>query len=527
MKGKGMPTLPNLPVGKSSFESIRTQNELYVDKTRDLHRMIGSGDYYFLSRPRRFGKSLTVSTLKCLFQGKKELFDGLWISEHGDWEWKEHPVALIDFNELDHETPEKLRQSLGNNLAAIARQYGVRLEDRFLQGQFVELILGLFRQTQTTVVVLVDEYDKPIISHLGKGPEGLEIAKKNREVMKYFFGVLKGLNVAPCLRFVFLTGVSKFSRVSIFSELNNLNDITMHRRYAAMLGYTQSELETRFAGHIREFAESRGWTPEAVIEELKNYYNGYRFSEADVKVYNPFSVLKALEEQAFKSYWFETGTPTFLVDLIRENHWHPPKIEEMIATPTVFSTYDLDDLKPEALLFQTGYVTIKSVHPGYVAFDYPNREVKIAFLETLFHSYTKNLAERSRFIRIAEHLLKEDVEAFIETVSAIFSAIPYELESKRDEAYFHTLFYLMVSASGVNARSEVMSSEGRIDLVMEFSDKVYIIEFKCNQSAKTALKQIRDKRYADMFKQTGKKIILIGIDFDSEKRNVAEWGWET
>ncbi len=522
-----MPTLSNLPVGKSSFESIRTQNELYVDKTHDLYRMIASGDYYFLSRPRRFGKSLTISTLKCLFQGKKELFDGLWISEHGDWEWKEHPVVLIDFNSIPHQDPDIMRDALTLTIKQAAQRHGISIETRYAEIQFQELILALESQFGAGVVVLVDEYDKPIISHLGKGPEALEIAKQNREVMKYFFGVLKGVNVAPCLRFVFLTGVSKFSRVSIFSELNNLNDITMHRRYAAMLGYTQSELETRFAGHIREFADARGWTPDAVIEELKNHYNGYRFSEADVKVYNPFSVLKALEEQAFKSYWFETGTPTFLVDLIRENRWHPPKIEEMIATPTVFSSYDLDDLKPEALLFQTGYVTIKSVHPGYVAFDYPNREVKIAFLETLFHSYTKNLTERSRFIRIAEHLLKEDLAAFIETVSAIFSAIPYELESKRDEAYFHTLFYLMVSASGVNACSQVMSSDGRIDLTMEFADKVFIIEFKCNQSAKAALKQIHDKRYAEMFRQTGKKIILIGINFDSEKRNIAEWGWET
>ena len=522
-----MPKLLNLPVGKSSFDSIRAKNELYVDKTRDLYQMAASGDYYFLSRPRRFGKSLTVSTLKCLFQGKKELFDGLWISEHGNWEWKEHPVVVIDFNSVPHQDPDIMRDALTLTIKQAAERHGISIETRYVETQFQELILALESKFDAGVVVLVDEYDKPIISHLGKGPEALEIAKKNREIMKSFFGVLKGANVTPCLRFVFFTGVSKFSRVSIFSELNNLEDLTMVEDYAAMLGYSQEELEQYFGGYISAMAEKLGVSETDMTRRLAEHYNGYRFSRKEVRVYNPFSVMSALKHKALDHYWFETGTPTFLVDLIRENNWHPPRIEEMIATPTLFSTYDLDDLKPEALLFQTGYVTIKSVQTGYFTFDYPNREVKIAFLETLFHSYAKNLTERSRFIRIAEHLLKEDLDAFIETVSAIFSSIPYELETKRDEAYFHTLFYLMVSASGVNARSQVMSCDGRIDLVMEFSDTVYIIEFKCNQSAAAAIKQIHDKGYADMFRQTGKKIILVGINFDSAQRNVAEWERET
>jgi hypothetical protein len=522
-----MQPLPELPIGDSSFESIRRTRRLYVDKTRDFYEMATGGKFYFLSRPRRFGKSLTVSTLKCLFQGKKELFDGLWISEHGDWDWMEHPVVLIDFNSLPHQDPDIMREALTLTMKQAAKRHGISIETPFVETQFQELILALESKFGAGVVVLVDEYDKPIISHLGKGPEAMEIAKKNREMMKSFFGVLKGGDVMPCLRFVFLTGVSKFSRVSIFSELNNLDDITMVEDRAAMLGYSQKELEHYFGGYISEMAEKQGVSETDMIRRLAEHYNGYRFSRKEVWVYNPFSVMSALKNKALDHYWFETGTPTFLVDLIRENNWHPPKIEEMIATPTLFSTYDLDDLKPEALLFQTGYVTIKSVQTGYYTFDYPNREVKIAFLETLFHSYARNLSERSRFIRIAEHLLKEDLDAFIETVSAIFSSIPYELETKRDEAYFHTLFYLMVSASGVNARSQVMSCDGRIDLVMEFSDKVYIIEFKCNQSAEAAIKQIHDKEYADMFRQSGKKIVLVGINFDSAQRNVADWEWKT
>ncbi|MDM8551790.1 ATP-binding protein [Desulfobacterales bacterium HSG2] len=518
-----MKKLPNLPIGDSSFESIREGRQLYVDKTRHIFQMADQGKYYFISRPRRFGKSLTVSTLKCLFQGKKELFKGLWIAENAHLEWKEHPVVIIDFSELAHDTPENLKQSLESNLAKTAARYGVSINDPLLPGRFAELITELFRKAGTPVAVLVDEYDKPIISHLGKDEEAIKIAKQNREIMKYFFGVLKGTNVSPCLGFVFFTGVSKFSRVSIFSELNNLNDITMNRHYADMLGYTQKEIEICFAAYIKEFAREIGESPDQVKEMLRKQYDGYRFSEKDIRVYNPFSVLRSLNEKGFKNYWFETGTPTFLVNLLKETNWYLPEIEGMTATETVFSTYELENLKPEALLFQTGYSTIREVRGRLFVFDYPNQEVKTAFLETLFHAYTEGLRNRSRFVLLAEYLQKEDTDAFMETMTAVFASIPYALESKRDEAYFHTIFYLMVSASGINARSEVLTCKGRIDLVTEFPDKVFIIEFKCNQSAEVAIQQIRDKGYADPYKQSGKKIILMGINFDSEKRNVSEW----
>ncbi len=523
-----METLSNLPIGKSSFETIRTSKDLYVDKTHHIFQMVDSGDYYFLSRPRRFGKSLTVSTLKCLFQGKKELFDGLWISERGDWEWKAHPVVAIDFNSVPHQRPDIMRESLALTLKRTAERHEVSIETHFIGTQFQELILALESKFGVGVVVLVDEYDKPIISHLGKGRDALEIAKKNRDVMEHFFGVLKGLNVAPCLRFVFFTCVYKFSRASIYSGLNNLEDITMHHRHADMLGYTQSELETDFAGHIRAFAEERGCSEAEIIDGLKDYYNGYRFSEKDTKVYNPFSVLKALDERAFKNYWFETGTPTFLVNLLKERHFPPPMIENLQTDETMFSTYEIENLKPEAILFQTGYVTIKDVdHDEEIyCFDYPNREVKKSFLKHLLASYVEPQEAYSQVLTLASRLQKERLEEFFEAMTAIFATISYTLEIERNEAWFHTIFYLMVSASGASARSEVLHYRGRIDLVVEFSDKAYIIEFKCNRSAKAALKQIHDKGYPDMFRQTGKKIILLGVNFDSEKRNVAEWEWE-
>ncbi|PTN37060.1 ATP-binding protein [Desulfonatronum sp. SC1] len=518
-----MPRLPNLPVGDSSFESIRQNEQLYVDKTSHIYRMVDQGKYYFLSRPRRFGKSLTVSTLRCLFEGRRELFEGLWIAEHGEWDWREHPVVLLDFNGISHETPDILTASLHEHIGLVARANDIPIQTTMLKGRFMELIIALHQKTGQKVVILVDEYDKPLIDHLGKGEKELNIAKGNRDKLKQFFGVIKESNVADALRFVFITGVSKFSRVSIFSELNNLTDLTMSRHYAEMLGYTQEELEASFVEYVAHFARETDQTSQEVLDKLRLMYNGYRFSEKDVRVYNPFSVLSSLQEQAFRNYWFETGTPTFLINLLREKNWYLPEIENMQATVSMFSTYDLENLQPEALLFQTGYVTIKDISGRLYTFDYPNQEVKSAFLEKLLHTYAQNLRDQSRFVLLAEHLLADDLTAFMDTVAAIFKDLAYTLETNRDESYFHTVFYLMVSASGVDARSEVLTCDGRIDLVMHVGERIYIIEFKCNQSADEALAQIKDKGYAQAYRGLGKQIILLGINFDTQKRNVSEW----
>ncbi len=522
-----MNNLPILPVGDASFESIRHNQYLYVDKTRHIYEMVSQGKYYFLSRPRRFGKSLTVSTLRSLFLGQRELFAGLWVEQHTDWEWREHPVIMLDFNGITHDTPETLKQGLNSRIRHTARLYDVELHEMLLKELFRELILELHIKTNMPVVILIDEYDKPLIDHLGRGEAEMAVAKGNRDELRQFFGVIKDGDVARVLRFVFVTGVSKFSRVSIFSELNNLNDITMNRHYAEMLGYTQSELETCFAGHIKYFARETDQSPSTVLDSLRLYYNGYRFSEKDLRVYNPFSILKALNEQAFKNYWFESGTPTFLINLLHERNWYLPSIENMETSEDFFSVFELDYLQPEAVLFQTGYVTIKDVQGELYTFDYPNQEVKTAFLRRLFHSYTQGLPEASRFMQMRRHLLMEDLSAFMETVTAIFKDIPYTLEIKRDEAFFHTLFYLMVCASGVDARSEVLTCDGRIDLLIHVGDNIYIIEFKCNQSADVALQQIKDKGYDQAYLQRGKKLILIGINFDTEQRNVAEWRVES
>jgi hypothetical protein len=393
--------MQKLPIGESSFENMRTQGYLYVDKTEYVHRMVTEGAYYFMARPRRFGKSLLVSTLKCLFQGRKDLFEGLWIAEHGAWDWgdkrhpKEHPVVVIDFNGIPAATPEKLEKSISTHLQKIAQRYGVSLEPDYIELQFQELVLALNQRAGMPVVILIDEYDKPIIEHLGRGEQELEIAIANRDILKSFFGVLKAATVSTALRFVFLTGVSQFSKVSIFSELNNLNDISMHDAYAGMLGYTQPELEAYFEGYIQELVEKLGLSEDEIKAELAQRYDGYRFSEVDVRVYNPFSVLKTFDHQRLKDYWFQTGTPTFLVNLLREKRYDLPGIEHLQVSRSIFTTFEVDRLSPEAVLFQAGYLTIKDVDGRLYTLGYPNREVKTAFTESLLFSWAED-AEKTR-----------------------------------------------------------------------------------------------------------------------------------
>ncbi len=520
-----MMNLQKLPIGIQSFETIREQGYLYVDKTRHVHRMLSEGMFYFLSRPRRFGKSLLVSVFNCLFQGRKELFGGLWIDEHGKWDWKPHPVVLIDFNSIPGSTPEELRQSIAFTLTQIAEHDGIILKANILEIQFKELIIGLYKKTGASIAVLIDEYDKGLIEHLGKGEKGIDTAKINRDILRSFFGVLKDARISPMLCFVFLTGVSRFSKISVFSELNNLRDLSMVETYSDLLGYTQEELEKYFNAHIRRFAEISRDSYEQTVRKLANRYNGYRFSKKDTRVYNPFSVMNALNNSDFQDCWFETGTPFFLVNLLKESQYHFSKIEGLEVSRTIFSTFDIEHLSPEALLFQTGYITIRDIQEDIYTLDYPNQEVKTSFLELLLHSMTEGSGaeEKSKFLRLAGYLKRENFNAFFETVSAIFASVPYDIQTKRDEAYFHTLFYLMISASGADVLSSVLTSKGRIDLAVIFSDKIYLIEFKCNQRADTAIAQIEEKKYAERYMQSGKRILLMGIDFSTEKRNVSEW----
>jgi hypothetical protein len=516
--------MKNLPISISNFEKLITGNNVYVDKTRYIHQMVSKGMFYFLSRPRRFGKSLLVSTLKALFEGKRELFKGLWI-EKADWDWQPYPVLQIDFNGIAASTPKTLKQSLADRLSLMSKKGRISLKSSLLSNGFQELIVKLFEKHRRKVVVLIDEYDKPIITHLGKGKAALEIAKQNREMLREFYGVLKEGDVNEALQFVFITGISKFTRVSIFSELNNLDDISMQDPYSALLGYTEEELEQCFAAQIKQLSRHQNQPEAEIRQQIQTWYNGYRFADLDLKVYNPYSALHLFNQGKFQNYWFETGTPAFLVDLIKERQYPVPLMESLELSQQDFTVYDLDYLKLEPLLFQTGYLTIKGLAEGLYQLGYPNQEVKTAFLDYLYDRLIDmpDSSLKAQYKKLHLYLSQERGDLFIETANAILSAIPYPHVRKQGESYYHTVFYLMLSASGVLVHTEVLNIRGRVDMEMHFQDKIYIVELKCNQSAKKAIAQIRAKKYFEKYLQSGKKILLLGINFSTRERRIADW----
>ncbi len=521
-----------LPISMQSFEHVIAGNCIYVDKTKYVRELAKSSKMYFLSRPRRFGKSLLVSTFECLFEGREDLFKGLWIHENGNWEWKRHPVVVLDFNGIPHKSAEELNTMLNYTLEEQAGQKGIKLNAPSAMTNFKEFILKLKNKTGQDVVLLIDEYDKPIIDLLGQGEEKLKIAVENRNFMKEFYGVLKDSKMTGSLRFVFITGVSQFSKVSIFSDLNNLDDLTMQKRYGTMLGYTFDELIHYFDDRISELANSYNMTRDEAIQALNAWYDGFRFSEKETRVFNPVSILKSLNELSFKNYWFETGSPSFLVNLLKENDYYPPNLEKVEVSEEMFTDYDIENLSIEPLMFQTGYLTIKDVRKTRLGFapknryalSYPNEEVRSSLSMNLFSAYSKLKGSRTAgILDLPEYLAEERYEDFFDTMKSLFASIPYNLIARRDEGYFHTLFYLMIRGSGLNPQTEVLTSRGRIDLLMEFTDKVFIVEFKCDQNADKAIAQIKRQGYAERYQDKKKKVLLLGIDFGTEERNIKEW----
>jgi len=519
-----------LGLDTSSFRKLRKKNLVYVDKTKWIYKLITEGECYFLSRPRRFGKSLTISTLKELFYGNKELFKGLYI--YDKWDFKKYPVLIFDFNEITNKTP----QDLENSLRTLLNYYYFEVNkvekpsSEDLSFFFKQLIVSLHQKFNQKVVILIDEYDKPIIEYLGKGEEGLRIAIQNRDILQDFFGVLKGANVVDIIQFVFVTGVSRFSKVSIFSKWNNLQDITMRGEFADFLGYTEEEVKNYFKDYVEELAKEYDLTEGEIIEKLKFYYDGYRFSESnDVRVFNPVSIMYCLQEKRFKNYWFATGTPSFLINLIKEKNYYIPELENVEIGGPLLETFDIENLEIEPLLFQSGYLTIKDydVENDIFELTYPNIEVEKSFCEVLL----KAVSEKSGTIILATKLGKafknEDFEDIKYYINAIFSEIPYPHYEKADENYFHTIIYLSLSLIGYRARSELLSSRGRLDLALIFPDKVYVIEFKCNSPAKNAIEQIKEKKYADTWKNKGLKTILCAISFDTQKKQISEILFET
>ena len=505
--------MKKLPIGLQDFGELRRGGFTYVDKTKLLYQLVTEGKYYFLSRPRRFGKSLLVSTLAELFQGHQELFEGLWIHDRWDWN-KTHPVLDFRFNKSGYKV-SGLETFLYEELADRAQAHGIPLKKSSYPAQFEELIVGLSKQNGQ-VVVLIDEYDKPILDYLHDIPQ----AKANREVLKNFYSVLKPLD--PHLRLVLLTGVSKFSRVSIFSELNNLIDLTIYSDYATLLGYTQSELEDYFADRLDQLAPQFGGR-EDLLAQVKHWYNGYSW-DATHFVYNPFSILNFFAKKSFENFWFETGTPTFLIKLLNREQQYD--LEHVQANALVFSSFELERIQPLALLFQTGYVTIKAVDKNRIyTLSYPNYEVKDSLLQYLLAEYTHLFPSDTSLLalQMKQALDQDDIPEFVAALNSLFASIPYQIFIADKEAYYHSVTFLALSLVGSFVQVEVSQAKGRPDAVVHTEQAVYVMEFKLDESAEAALSQVKEKEYTQPYRKLGKAVKAVGFNFSSQQKTVNQW----
>ncbi len=503
-----------------TFEDLIKNNFLYVDKTGYIWELIRPGKaMYFMSRPRRFGKSLTVSTLDAIFHGKRELFKGLAIDAK-PYDWKAYPVIYLDFADRRADTPQHLEQSLQEALKESSIRLGVTLTTDNAQSQFRELVLAASKSGE--VVILIDEYDKPILGNVAN-PQANEILK----LLKGFFSVIKA--TASLQRFVFMTGVSKFAHVSVFSDLNNLTDITMAAEYATMLGYTQEELEANFRERIEPVAKRQGIAQTDFLDKMKDWYNGYRFHAKSATVYNPVSIAQFFNRQGeFNNYWFSTGTPTFLLELAKKNQFDFERALTQPVSAIAFDSYEVDNIDPLALLLQTGYLTIKSSFSEFnrelYRLGFPNLEVKSAFDTYLLNHYTSISRENidTTGMELARLVCAGKVDEFMETLKNFFARIPYGIHVK-EEKYYQTIFFMVFMMLGIYIEAESQTGDGRIDAVALSGQWLYIFEFKLDKDAETAISQIKTKEYFRKYSKSGKRIVLIGANFDSEKGQITKW----
>ena len=512
--------LRKLPIGIQTFEDIRRDNYLYVDKTTFVWRIANTGKPYFLSRPRRFGKSLLLSTFEAYFKGKKELFEGLAI-EQMEKEWRQFPVLHLDLNAKKYETPEDLNAMLNQHLEKWESQYGDEKKDRSPEERFSYVISRASEQAGCGVVVLVDEYDKPLLQTLCNIP----LMEEYRQTLKAFYGVLKSSD--RYLRFVFLTGVTKFAQVSVFSDLNQLNDISMKPQYATICGITMQELTHTFAPEIQQLAEHNGLTQEEALQKMKISYDGYHFCEFAEGVFNPFSVLNLFDGYKFSNYWFQTGTPTFLVELLKKSEYDlRTLIDGVEASASSFTEYRIDANNPIPLIYQSGYLTIKdySSRFGNYLLEFPNDEVRYGFIDFLIPYYT-SVVDDERGFYIGKFILElenGDYDSFLTLLQAFFADFPYELNDK-SERHYQVVFYLVFKLMGQFTDVEIRSARGRADAVVKTPAYIYIFEFKLNGTAEEALQQIDDKGYLIPYQADGRKLIKIGVEFSATERNISRW----
>jgi Predicted AAA-ATPase/PD-(D/E)XK nuclease superfamily len=504
-----------LPIGVQDFRVLREENSIYIDKTEGINSIITGGNYYFLSRPRRFGKSLLLSTLKELFKGSKDLFQGLWIEDKWDWS-KTNPVVHISFAAAGFREIG-LIAAMESIINSCARQYEIDLTEKGNPLRFKELLEKLHTK-HGKVVVLIDEYDKPIIDYLDNIPQ----ANENKEILRDFYVVLK--DTPQHLRFVFITGISKFSKVSIFSALNHLNDISMNRAFATLLGYTQSELEYHFQAYMPSAAQENNLDIDGLLSKLKYWYNGYSW-DGITKVYNPFSILNFFGAKDFKNFWFSTGTPTFLSVLAQQQEFYD--LDEIKTDEIAFSTFDIENLDAHAVMFQTGYLTVKNYERATQTYTlgYPNGEVRRAFLVYMIEAYSRiKLSEiPPTFIKIRDALAQKDLQTVVELLNVMFASIPSQIWLGTSEKYYHSLVHLMLHYLGTNITSEINTNRGRLDAVLTTEKYIYIFEFKFNKSATTALKSIESRGYAEKYVHNDKEVIAVGINFSSKTKSLNQW----
>ena len=527
-----------LPIGGQDFSDLRRNGFIYVDKTHFVADLVSASKYYFLSRPRRFGKSLFLSTLKAYFEGKKECFEGLYLekweeaqaAQGGREAWQQYPVLYLDLNAKNYESRENLENVLDRHLLIWENKYGVKEKRVDLEDRFQSLLRYIYETTHQQVIVLVDEYDKPLLLTLEEGLEDLN--NEYRRILKGFFAVLKSGD--PYLRFVFLTGVSRFSKISLFSDLNHLNDISLNRDYSSVCGITEEELKSNFQPEIETLSESEQLTYEETLEKLKQTYDGYLFIDGGVHVYNPFSLLNVFSDRMFFDYWFQSGTPTFLVQYLKKAHFYLPDLENNVEIDlSSLNNFKGDVGSPIPILYQAGYLTLKSYNrrSGLYSLGYPNNEVKYGLIRNLLPSYS-NLDETKvqRFVwQFYEKVCSGDVASFMQVISDLLANIPYSSASKDDvrwrEQNYQIAVALIFQFMGMYTQTEVYSAKGRADCVVHTEHIIYIFEFKLWSAgtAEEALTQIQAQEYYKPLRLQGKKLVLIGTSFDEEKRNIKEW----
>ena len=510
------------PVGIQTFERIRKENKLYIDKTEYIYRMTHSGGcYFFLSRPRRFGKSLLVSTFESYFSGKKELFDGLAI-EKLEQEWMEYPVLHFDMSGGKHMEKEQLEDYLSNRLEAEERKWGITHTKRGANDRLTELITTAYEISGKQVVVLIDEYDAPMLD-VAHDKETLDVL---RNVMRNFFSPLKMCE--PMLRFVFLTGITKFSQVSIFSELNNIKNVSLDDEYAGVCGITKEELLTQMSEDIDMLAEAQGMTREETIAKLKENYDGYHFSPASPDVFNPYSLLNCFDDKNFGAYWFSSGTPTYLINMLRKFKVLPAKIGRSLARSSAFDapTENLKTITP--LLYQSGYITIKGYDKMSQLFtlDLPNKEIKVGLFESLLPYYLEGMYAEEGDVAIAQMsvLIRQgDMDGALCLFQEFLGTVPYCNNTNYEGHYQQVLFIIFTLLTHFVVDVEVHTPNGRVDVVMETEDTLYLIELKLNKSAQSAMQQINLKQYGQRFARCGKPIVKVGVNFDAKKGNIEDW----